>query len=405
MLKLNKNLSKGMKVLIMTVLVISISSFSPGNQDKDPSRGESVDNQAKTGKTSPVMTGNNTRNMIKKAGDMPVYGNWKTFTKKDGLPANKAYCVRIDGDRVLVGTSGGLGVYEDGEWKTYSVEDGIAHNGILAIDVSELSGDVWLGTLGGLTSWSAGKFTTYTQLNSGLANDVIYSVICDGKDVWSATGGGAGHYDTYKDEWAIYMERNAPMHEPWTYGVCAGDDKVYIAAWGGGVLEYNTKTKKFRDFPDPDKQMELDVFPDDGVVHDITTGVSHDDGVLWVATYFGVNRYDGAHWNTYFEHDSGLLSDFNNFCRAVGPVIYFCTDEGLSTFDGNTWVSYQRNENDTAGKVVITNGPKTTEGATKTEFTVPTSISHNFTIGVDATDEEIWVATSYGVCHGERLNK
>ena len=32
-----------------------------------------------------------------KGGDMPEYGNWKTYTTKDGLPANKIYCVRVDG--------------------------------------------------------------------------------------------------------------------------------------------------------------------------------------------------------------------------------------------------------------------------------------------------------------------
>jgi hypothetical protein len=32
---------------------------------------------------------------------VPVYGHWKNFTMKDGLPSDKAYCVRIDGERVL----------------------------------------------------------------------------------------------------------------------------------------------------------------------------------------------------------------------------------------------------------------------------------------------------------------
>ena len=331
------------------------------------------------------------------AGEMPVYGNWKTFTKKDGLPDDKAYCVRIDGDRVLVGTKAGLAVYENNEWRTYTVEDGLAHPGILSIDVSQLTGDVWLGTLGGLTRWSAGRFETFTQFNSGLANDVIYSVICEGKDVWVATGGGAGHYDTYSGQWGIYTERNAPMHEPWTYGVCAGDDKIFIAAWGGGVIEYNTRTDKFRDYVDPDGEMELDVFPDDGVVHDITTGVSHADGILWVGTYFGLSRYDGTHWKGYFDHDSGLLSNFINFLKADGPVVFICTDLGLSSFNGETWVDYQRNENDHKGKVLITNGPDTKE------IEASTSISHNFVLGVDTREDEIWIATSKGVSRGEKL--
>ncbi|MEA3461130.1 MAG: hypothetical protein U9R49_04560, partial [Bacteroidota bacterium] len=40
----------------------------------------------------------------KKNSTMPVYGNWETFTTKNGLPANKVYCVRADGDRVWIGT-------------------------------------------------------------------------------------------------------------------------------------------------------------------------------------------------------------------------------------------------------------------------------------------------------------
>ena len=359
---------KGIKLAMAGILFLGLSGSSPGEPNAFP-----------------------------EAGDMPVFGNWKTFTTKDGLPSDKIYCVRIDGDRVLVGTSNGLAVYENGEWQNYTVEDGLAHPGVLSIDVSTLTGDVWLGTLGGLNRWSAGRFETFTQFNSGLANDVIYTVICDGKDVWAATGGGASHYDTYTGSWGIYTERNAPMHEPWTYGVCAGDDKVFIAAWGGGVIEYNKKTNNFRDYVDPDGEMEIDVFPDDGLVHDITTGVSHAGGILWVGTYFGLSRYDGTRWKGYFDHDSGLLSNFINFLRADGPVVYLCTDLGLSSFNGETWVCYQKSESGKNGRVLVDNGTETKETNTAS------AISHNFVNGVDVQGDELWLATSKGVCRGERL--
>jgi len=328
---------------------------------------------------------------------MPIYGHWKNFTTKDGLPSNKTYCVRIDGQRILVGTNKGLAVYENGLWKTYTTKDGIAHNGILAIDVSKLTGDVWLGTMGGLTRWSAGKFKNFTQLNSGMPNDLIYAVICDGKDVWVATGGGGGKYDTYMKQWEIFTEQNAPMHEPWTYGVCEGDGKIFIAAWGGGVVEYTKKTKKFRDYTDPDGKMEIDLFPDDGVVHDITTGTSWANGYLWVATYFGLSRYDGVHWKGYFDHDSGLTSNFINYVRAVGPIAYLCTDKGLSTTDGKNWVNYTTNSSFRSGKAIIIEGTK------KTELAMTPSISHNFVLGVDVDNQIIWIATSNGVSRGKLL--
>jgi len=329
--------------------------------------------------------------------EFPVYGNWQNFTIKDGLPSDKAYCVRIYGDRVLVGTHDGLAVYEKGKWHSYTTMDGLAHNGIVSIDFSELTGDVWIGTLGGLCRWSAGKFETFSQLNSGLPNDLVYCVICDKKDIWVATAGGAGHYDTFTKLWEIFTEKNAPMHEPWTYGVSAGGEKIYIAAWGGGVIEYDKKTKKFRDYTDPDGEMEIDLLPDDGLVHDITTATSWADSILWVSTYFGLSRYDGEHWKAYFDHDSGLASNFINFIRAKNEIVFICSDKGLSTTDGFTWVTYKKNENNADGKAIITIGTE------KKEVPLSHSIAHNFIIGVDVKDDIIWIATSQGVSRGVLL--
>jgi hypothetical protein len=37
-------------------------------------------------------------------------------------------------------------------------------------------GDVWAGTMGGLSRISGGRIDSFTQLNSGLSNDVVYGV-------------------------------------------------------------------------------------------------------------------------------------------------------------------------------------------------------------------------------------
>lgn len=337
----------------------------------------------------------NASGIDKKEPTIPVFNEWKTFTTKDGLPNDKIYCVRADGDRLWVGTKNGLALFENGKWRTFTTEDGLAHPGVLCIDVSELTGDVWIGTMGGLNRYSAGKFETFTQFNSGLANDIIYSVVCEGKDVWTATGGGASHYDTYAEQWEIYTEQNAPMHEPWTYGVCAGGDKIFIAAWGGGVIEYTPKSKTFRDYTDPDGEMEIDLFPNDGVVHDITTGVSYSNNILWVGTYFGLSKYDGTHWRGFFDHDSGLASNFINFLRAKDGVAYLCTDSGLSTFNGEQWISYVTNKDSQSGEIISWNN-----GTTKKESST-SSISHNFVMGVDFQGDYIWVATSKGLSRGK----
>jgi ligand-binding sensor domain-containing protein len=344
--------------------------------------------------------------VIKEAKAMPVYGHWRNFTTKDGLLNDHVYTVRIVGDSVLAGTHDGLAVYSKGRWHTYTTKDGLAHNGVVSIDYSKTTGDVWIGTLGGLNRWSGGKFETFNQFNSGMPNDLVYSVYCDGKDIWVATGGGAGHYDTFSKQWDIFTEQNAPMHEPWTYGVSTGNGKAYIAAWGGGVIEYNLKTRKFRDYTDPDGFMEIDLQPDDGVIHDITTATTYSDSILWVSTYFGLSRYDGKNWKGYFDMNSGLASNFINFVRAVGPVVFICCDNGLSSTDGKSWVTYKKNDNNSDGKAIIKNFGRKDENNTDTlttELPLSPSIAHNFIIGVDADENYLWVATEKGVSCGERL--
>lgn len=394
---IKKRLRKYLQTVVITLIVVLFGSFALRIVN-DHNVSNDINKETHELK-SDMLQGKlaNKKLMNDETKAMPIYGNWRNFSSVDGLPSDKAYCVKIDGERTLVGTHDGLAVYERGQWKTYTTKDGLAHNGILAIDVSKRNGDVWIATMGGLVRWSGGRFENFTQLNSGMPNDLIYSVICDGKDVWVATGGGAGKYDTYTKKWEIFTEENAPMHEPWTYGICEGDGKIFIAAWGGGIIEYTKKTKKFRDYVDPDKNMEIDLFPDDGVVHDITTGASWADGNLWVATYFGLSKYDGVRWKGYFDHDSGLASNFINYIKAVGPVAFICTDKGLSSTDGKSWITYTKNDLNENGKAVIM------EGTDKSELKLTPSISHNFTLGVDIQDDIIWLATSKGVSRGELL--
>ncbi|HEX2969020.1 MAG TPA: hypothetical protein VHO46_07920 [Bacteroidales bacterium] len=382
--------------VFVSVLIICALVFLPGMTVKKTGK-NTTKTAYNTGKAIPGNFEIAATRSIKEANGMPVYGNWKTFTTKDGLPSDKAYTVKINGNRVFAGTHDGLAVYENGKWRTYTTADGLSHNGVVSVDVSDLTGDVWVGTLGGLTRLSGGKFEIFNQFNSGMPNDLVYNVTCDGKDVWVATAGGAGHYDTFKKEWEIFTEQNAPMHEPWTYALSAGDGKIFIAAWGGGVIEYNKATKQFRDYTDPDGFMEIDLQADDGLVHDITTATSWANGILWVSTYFGMSSYDGKNWKGYFDHDSGLASNFINFLRAKGRVAFVCSDKGLSTTDGTTWVTYKKNDGDIHGKAIITSGTE------KKEITLSPSISHNFIIGVDADEDEVWVATSSGVCRGELM--
>jgi ligand-binding sensor domain-containing protein len=331
-----------------------------------------------------------------------VYTNWEQFTVEDGLPNDHIFAVRADGPRVWVGTENGLACYDKRtrKFKLWTEKEGLPWRVISAIEVNPNTGEVWVGMFGGgLARFSAGRFDHFNQMNSGLVNDVVYGVAIEHNNVWAATTAGASRYDTVKDKWTIFTEKNAPMEEIWNYGVCYNDGMVYLAVWGSGVLEYNVATEQWKDYLDPDGEMEIVLYRDQGIVHDITTGVSYVDKVLWVSTYFGCCRYDGRHWRGYFDHDSGLPSNFNNNIKArSGQEAWFCSDKGLGACmdaDTDTWVAYTSDGKNHKGQAVIKRDAEVLK-TIDTGYNVP----HNFIICADLDGHDVWVGTSKGLGHG-----
>ncbi len=331
-----------------------------------------------------------------------VYTRWKHFTVESGLPNDHIFAVKVDGPRVWVGTEDGLAMIDKrtGKIRSWREKDGLPWRVVTGIDVNQKTGEVWLALFGGgLARFSGGRFDHWHQLNSGLVNDVVYGVAVENDNVWAATTAGASRYNTVTGEWTIFTEKNAPMEEIWNYGVHYADGKVYLAVWGSGVLEYDVATGRWKDYLDPDGEMEIDLYRDDGIIHVITTGADYVEKTLWVSTYFGVCRYDGRHWRGFFNQDSGLPSDFVNNLRARSAnEAWFCSDKGLGVVTDvptNTWVAYTRNPTGKGGKAVVTRDKQVLE-TVELEVGVP----HSFMICADLDGNDVWVGTGKGLGHG-----
>ena len=332
--------------------------------------------------------------------EMPRF-RWENFTTENGLPDNHVFNVKVDGKRVWVGTENGLGLYEDGKWKVYRPKDGLAHRAVLFVDIDQRTGDVWAATMGGLSRLSAGRFDNFTQLSSGLPNDVVYGVGVQGDWVWVATAAGGGRFNTKTGQWSHFNERNTPMYEIWTYALSPGEEKVYYAVWGAGVLEYDMKTGQWKDYNDPDGETEVVVLKDQGLIHEITTSVSwvEKEKVLWIGTYFGVSRYDGRYWRNFLDKDSGLPSNFMNMVKAVDANhVWFATDKGLAYYDGENWAVYRPSLETHKPEMIV----RDAQGKV-TNVQTDTAPAHNYILGVDYQGDDVWVATAHGLSHGIRI--
>jgi hypothetical protein len=326
---------------------------------------------------------------------MPRF-QFENFTTANGLPDDHVFSVLVDGDRVWAGTENGLGLYENHQWKTFTMKDGLAHRAVLSLALDKRTGDVWAGTMGGLSRISGGRIDTYTQMNSGLSNDVVYGVSVEGENVWVATAAGGCKLDLHSGQWSLYNERNTPMAEIWVYGVSATPTKVYYAVWGSGVLEYDQQKKLWDKYDDPDGETEMVLFKDQGLIHEITTSLSYVDNILWVATYFGDSRYDGRYWHNFLTKDSGLPSNFTNVVKGVDAHrAWFGTDKGLAYYDGVNWAVYRPSL--TTGKPEMT--VRNARGDIS-EIAVNTAPAHNYVLGIDFHRSDIWVATAKGLSHG-----
>jgi ligand-binding sensor domain-containing protein len=326
---------------------------------------------------------------------MPHF-RFENFTTANGLPDNHVFAVLVDDDRVWAGTENGLAVYENHKWKTYTTKDGLAHRAVLSLALDKRTGDVWAGTMGGLSRISAGRIESYTQLNSGLSNDVVYGVSVEGENVWVATAAGACRLDLRTGQWALYNERNTPMVEIWVYGVSASATKVYFAVWGSGLLEYDQTTGRWDKYEDPDGENEMVLFKDQGLIHEIVSSVSYVDNIVWASTYFGDSRYDGRYWHNFLTKDSGLPSNFTNFVKGVDAHrAWFCTDKGLAYYDGVSWAVYRPSLTTGKPEMLV----RDAQGYV-TSVAVTTAPAHNYILGVDFQGNDIWVATAKGLSHG-----
>jgi ligand-binding sensor domain-containing protein len=329
-----------------------------------------------------------------------IYTQWKHFTVKDGLPNDHIFAVKADASNVWVGSEDGLACIDKKtlKIKSWKEEDGLPWRVVSALDINPRTGELWMGLFGGgLARFSGGRFDHWHQLNSGLVNDVVYGVAIENDNVWAATTAGASRFNTVTGEWTIFTEKNAPMEEIWNYSVCYdGKDRIYLGVWGSGCLEFDCKKETWKDYLDPDGEMEIDLYRDDGIIHVIVTGVSAMENVLWISTYFGNCRYDGRHWRGFYADETGLPSDFTNNVKARSiNECYFAMDKGLGVvadFPTDSVVTYTRDPNTLRGKAQVYRAGKLLR-TVDMEKAVP----HNFVINVEVDGNDTWVATGKGL--------
>jgi len=173
-----------------------------------------------------------------------------------------------------------------------------------------VEGDVlWVGTSNGLLKYDmAHEDQKVYTTKDGLLSNIIHTVAVDPKgNKWIGTyGGGLSKFDG--KQWTTYTP----------YG--SGATSTYGEAW--------TRFTSGKGLGD------LWVY-----------GVHFDPkGIMWVATWKGVSRFDGKSFQTYTT-DDGLIDKWvYTLAQDQKGTFWFGTEGGVTRFDGKSWKSWTNKE-------------------------------------------------------------
>ena len=107
---------------------------------------------------------------------------------------NYVIALAVDGDGVVwAGTwGGGLSRYDGREWKSYTTKDGLPANHVSMLH-SSVTGELWIGTSRGLAQLREGRFVRMGR-EEGLFGDTVFSMASSpAGDIWVGSFGGVAH--------------------------------------------------------------------------------------------------------------------------------------------------------------------------------------------------------------------
>lgn len=176
-----------------------------------------------------------------------------------------------------------------------------------------------------------------------VGNRNVKSVHADGRYVWVGTSGGVVRYDTERDDYQMYNNRNSGLLSNGIFHVSRLDHRIAIGTYGGGLALFDPEADSWQTINIP--QGLADQF-----VYDL---LRLDNGDVWIATWSGANRVRNGEfdnpdaWETFtVENTGGGLPNpwvYGVEAGADGDI-WFATEAGLARYRDGEWRNWQHED-------------------------------------------------------------
>lgn len=234
------------------------------------------------------------------------------YTTSDGLSNNIVMTFFEDSSRLYMGTfGGGVSVLERNRFSVINNNNGLSNNAVLSITKAP-DGSTWFGTYNGITS-IADKKVKYLNVADGLPHHNIFSLLNDDQNMWVGTFGGIAVYDG--KEFKNFSEKESSS----TYNLHKdAKGRIWIAS-GAGVSKYENGSFKYFDKELPPRTIARTIAEDN-------------TGTLWFGTEKGLLSFDGNKWSSLTEKD-GLTSNSIPAIACDGQFLWIGTSKGVDRLD------------------------------------------------------------------------
>jgi len=211
------------------------------------------------------------------------FGQFTNYSTINGLIGNnvQCFCENASGN-LWIGTTGGLSYYDGVNFTNFTISDGLISNAVKAIEISNTN-KVWIGTGSGISVFDGFSFTNYTTAE-GLISNNVYDIQKDtAGNIWIATLSGISVFNGF-----TFVN--------------------YTVAEG-------LPTNSIR-------QISMD-----------------DNGAIWIGTGAGLCRFDNPGFTTYTIAD-GMPTNIISILTAKDKVYMGAGGGRICVFDGITFTTY-----------------------------------------------------------------
>lgn len=279
----------------------------------------------------------------------------------ESLPDNHVNAIYVTEDGLkYFATDKGLASFDGLDWTVYYDNPKITAKVIndLDFELTNYGPEFWLATNEGVNVISlpvdaTSGATTYTKNNTktifgvqtGLIGDNVHAVRVDNKHIrWFGTSDGISAFQG--DQWpeiglhSDYGGNFFKNHQ--ITSIDFSNDTIYIGTKGGGIARMIA--------PSADAISGASAWqsPWNGLPSNHVLAVFTDGHVQWYGTDLGLVKHTGIRakdgWELFGEF-SGMASDYvQAINKDLSGKMWFGTDNGVSSYDGNTWVNYSETD-------------------------------------------------------------